>query len=167
MNNPNDPIGKNTKKADYSDYNLSKGKTETGDGFSHCCFTCMGGSCACYHTVIGCPCGFTCCGPVDTVPEGFVGIIYRNGKLHRKLMPGMHFVMPMIELVKHIDVRNQILNTVPQTLLTKDSVTITVDAYCQFQIVIPEMAVMKCDSYHNVIRCVTMGAIKTIFAEHS
>jgi len=167
MNNPSNPLGSNTKAAKFSDYDLSKGKVETGDGFSDCCFKCMGGGCAVYQTLIGCPCGFTCYGPIDEVKEGFVGIVYRNGKLHRKIMPGMHFVMPMIEQVKKVDVRNQILNTTPQTLLTIDSVTITVDAYCQFQIVIPEMAVMKCESYINVIRCVTMGAIKTIFAEHT
>ena len=111
MNNPNDPLSHIGGKNDFSDYNLDKSKVESTGGYAESCFMCVGGYCTGFQTVMGCPCGFECCGPTAKVREGFVGLVYRNGRLDRKLAPGLHFLTPVVEFLDQVDIRCSILNT--------------------------------------------------------
>jgi regulator of protease activity HflC (stomatin/prohibitin superfamily) len=52
-------------------------------------------------------------------------------------------------------------------LLTKDNVTLYVDAYVNFRVTDPEKATFKVVSYMNMIRFFTQGVMKTIIAEHT
>jgi len=66
-----------------------------------------------------------------------------------------------------IDMRAQMINIPPQSLLTKDNVTLTVDAFCQYRITIPELAAFKVQSVNQLINFMCQGTMKTVFCEHS
>jgi len=63
--------------------------------------------------------------------------------------------------------RAQMINIPPQSLLTKDNVTLTVDAFCQYRITIPELAAFKVQSVNQLINFMCQGTMKTVFCEHS
>lgn len=54
-----------------------------------------------------------------------------------------------------------------QTLLTKDNVTVYVDAYVHYRIVVPEWAIFKVEDYYQLVKFMTSGVMKTIVAEHT
>lgn len=60
--------------------------------------------------------------------------------------PGLFFVMPCIDDVTTIDLRTVTFDVAPQEILTKDSVTVTVDAVCYFSIFDPIMAVTNIEN---------------------
>ncbi len=61
----------------------------------------------------------------------------------------------------------QIIDVNAQTLLTKDNVNITVDAYCQFRILIPELAHFKVKDLRSFLSFMIQGTLKTIFSENT
>jgi len=127
------------------------------------CLTCYGNvpkRCC----IVCAPCG---CGPIKIVQEGFCGLITELGRYTRKVGPGIHAVNPCTENLRNVDMRAQMLNIPPQSLLTKDNVTLTVDAFCQYRITIPELAYFKCVDVHRLISFMCQGTMKTIFCEHS
>ncbi len=50
------------------------------------------------------------------------GTSVRLGKYHSVLSPGMNFVVPFIDSVIRIDMREQVVNVEPQKVITKDNV---------------------------------------------
>jgi len=84
------------------------------------------------------PCGPCGCATMQTIGEGFEGLVTKNGKYHRKLGPGMYQYNIYTEKIIQVDMRAQILDVKAQTLLTKDNVNLVVDGYCQYRIVVPE-----------------------------
>jgi len=114
-----------------------------------------------------CPFAACKCGPVITVEQGFVGLKVSFGKYVEKVGPGLYSFNPCTCRFLMIDTRAQFMDLFEQTLLTKDNVTVFLDAYVHYKIVIPEFAVFKAQNYEQLVRFMTSGVMKTIVAEHT
>lgn len=57
--------------------------------------------------------------------------------------PGIFFVLPCIDNYYKVDLRTMTFDVPPQEILTKDSVTVTVDAVCFFRILDPVVSVVN------------------------
>lgn len=134
---------------------------DQSEGYKNC-LSCCGG-CPKFCCVVCAPCGY---GPIKIVDEGFCGLIKTLGRYTRKVGPGVHALNPCTESMIMVDMRSTMQNIQPQSLLTKDNVTLQVDAFCQYRITIPELAVFKCANVPQMIIFTTQGVMKTIFCEH-
>ncbi len=64
-----------------------------------------------------------------TIGQAERGIVERFGRFKESLEPGLRFIMPFIDsLVDRIDMRETVLDIEPQAVITKDNVSVTVDA---------------------------------------
>lgn len=61
------------------------------------------------------------------------GLVERFGRYRKTLDPGFHLIVPFIEKVRKIDMREQVVDVPPQEVITKDNVVVTVDAVVYFQ----------------------------------
>lgn len=57
--------------------------------------------------------------------------------------PGIFFILPCIDNYCHVDLRTVSFNVPPQEVLTRDSVTVSVDAVVYYRISDPLKAVVK------------------------
>ncbi len=61
------------------------------------------------------------------------GIIERLGKYKRTLGSGLNIIIPMIDKLYKIDMREQVVDIPPQEVITKDNVVVTVDAVVYYE----------------------------------
>ena len=61
------------------------------------------------------------------------GLVERLGKYNRQATPGLNIVIPGLERIIIVDMREQVIDVPPQEVITKDNVTITVDAVIYHQ----------------------------------
>jgi regulator of protease activity HflC (stomatin/prohibitin superfamily) len=61
------------------------------------------------------------------------GLIERFGRYDRMVDPGLRFIIPFIERIKRVDMREQVVDVPPQEVITKDNVVVTVDAVVYYQ----------------------------------
>lgn len=127
-----------------------------------------------YLTIAGnCSRAIQCCfapcggGPITTIEEGYVGLRLEFGKLQSKLKPGLHSYNPCTEKIVKVDMRTQIIDVGLQTLLTKDSVTVFVDAFVNYSVVDPIKAIYMVQSYSRMITFFTQGVMKNIISQHT
>ena len=61
------------------------------------------------------------------------GLIERLGRFHRKVDPGLNIIVPFIESLVRVDMRERVIDVPSQSIITKDNVLVEVDAiiYCQ------------------------------------
>ena len=63
------------------------------------------------------------------------GIVERFGRFKESLEPGLRFIMPFIDsLVDRIDMRETVLDIAPQPVITKDNVSVMVDAVVYYYV---------------------------------
>jgi erythrocyte band 7 integral membrane protein len=72
-------------------------------------------------------------------------VIFRLGRniLGGAKGPGLFFVLPCVDSINKIDLRTITFDVPPQEILTKDSVTVSVDAVCYIRIFDPVQSVNK------------------------
>src|SRR5262250_1759168 len=65
------------------------------------------------------------------------GIVMRFGKFHGLTESGLTFIMPFTDTIVRVDMREQVISVPPQKLITKDNVTVEVDAVVYYKVVDP------------------------------
>ncbi len=70
-----------------------------------------------------------------TISQAEKGIVERFGRYKETLDPGLRFLIPFIDsLVDRVDMRETVLDIDPQSVITKDNVTVTVDAVVYYYV---------------------------------
>lgn len=86
-------------------------------------------------------------GSVKIVNEKNEFLVERLGSYNKKLEPGLNFVVPFLDKVVYKDtIRDKILDVTPQSCITKDNVSISVDAVVYWRIVDMEKAYYKIEN---------------------
>ena len=70
---------------------------------------------------------------IKIVQQYELGLTERFGRYRMTLEPGFHMIIPFIDKVQKIDMREQVVDVPPQEVITKDNVVVTVDAVVYYQ----------------------------------
>jgi regulator of protease activity HflC (stomatin/prohibitin superfamily) len=80
---------------------------------------------------------------IRIVAEYERGVIFRLGRLIGAKGPGLFFIIPFVDRMIKVDLRVVTLDVPSQEVITKDNVTVRVNAVVYFRVVDPEAAVVK------------------------
>lgn len=75
------------------------------------------------------------------------GIILTLGRYSRTLSPGLKLMIPIVENMTKVDVRTTPMDVPKQEVITKDNVTVNVDAIVYFRVLDPKKAVLETTNY--------------------
>lgn len=85
-------------------------------------------------------------GSAKLINEGNEALVERLGRYHRKLKPGLNFIVPLVDsIVMEDTTREQILDIKPQKVITKDNVYLEVDGVVSWRIMSMEKSFYKID----------------------
>ncbi len=74
-------------------------------------------------------------------------VIFRLGRLVNHRGPGIIYVIPMIEKMMKIDMRTITMDIPPQDVITKDNVSVKVNAVLYFRVMDPSKAVVEVENF--------------------
>ena len=80
---------------------------------------------------------------VKIVPEYERGVLFRLGRLVGARGPGLFLIIPFIDRLVKVDLRVVTMDVPSQEVITKDNVTVRVNAVVYFRVVDPEASVVK------------------------
>jgi regulator of protease activity HflC (stomatin/prohibitin superfamily) len=80
---------------------------------------------------------------IKIVKEYERGVIFRLGRLVGAKGPGLFFIIPFIDSMVKVDLRVVTMDVPSQEVITKDNVTVRVNAVVYFRVVDPEASVIK------------------------
>jgi regulator of protease activity HflC (stomatin/prohibitin superfamily) len=75
------------------------------------------------------------------------GVIFRLGRYSRTGGPGLTLIIPFIEQLRRIDLRLVTMDVPPQDVITRDNVSVKVNAVLYFRVIKPEDAVIHVEDY--------------------
>jgi len=80
--------------------------------------------------------------------------------------PGVIFRIPIVDRLVKVTLRVEVVDIPPQAVITKDNVTIQVDAVVYFQVVDPIQAVLGVDNFRFASQRIAMTSLRSIIGRH-
>jgi regulator of protease activity HflC (stomatin/prohibitin superfamily) len=100
---------------------------------------------------------------IKIVPQKQALIIERLGKFHRVAEAGLNTIVPFIDAVRAvIDLREQITKIEPQSCITRDNVTMEVDAVIYFVVMDPVRATYEVQNLRWGMEQLTLSALRNV-----
>jgi regulator of protease activity HflC (stomatin/prohibitin superfamily) len=86
---------------------------------------------------------------IKVFPEYERGVQFRLGRLVGVKGPGLVLIIPIIDRIVRIPLRIVVDNVPPQEVITKDNVTVRVNAVLYYRVTEPDKAVINVERYHE------------------
>lgn len=107
---------------------------------------------------------FSLCYCVKVVQEYERAVIFRLGRLKKggASGPGLFFILPCIDNYRCVDLRTVSYEVPPQEMLSRDSVTVSVDAVCFYKISNPLAAVCNVGNYTHSTNLLVATSLRNV-----
>ncbi len=102
---------------------------------------------------------------IKIVQEYERGVIFRLGRLVGARGPGLFFIIPIVERMVRVDLRTVTLDIPTQEAITKDNVTVKVNAVAYFQVVDPERAIVKVEDYRRATWQIAQTTLRSVLGQ--
>ncbi|MEM7712799.1 MAG: SPFH domain-containing protein [Cyanobacteria bacterium P01_A01_bin.68] len=107
-------------------------------------------------------------GSAKMINEGNEALVERLGRYHRKLRPGLNFVVPLIDqIVMEDTMREQVLDIKPQNVITKDNVYLEVDGVVFWRITNIEKSFYKIDDIQMALTNLVTVELRASIADRN
>ena len=102
---------------------------------------------------------------IKIVQEYERGVIFRLGRLMGARGPGLFFIIPGVESMRKVDLRIVTLEVPAQEAITRDNVTVKVNAVVYFRVVNPEEAVVKVLDFIRATSLIAQTTLRSILGQ--
>jgi regulator of protease activity HflC (stomatin/prohibitin superfamily) len=100
---------------------------------------------------------------IKIIPQARAGVVERLGRYQRTLEPGLSLVIPFVDRVKpYIDLREQVVSFRPQSVITKDNVTVNIDTVLYFTITDPRGVTYEVANPLQAIEQLTVTTLRNV-----
>src|SRR5688572_25179641 len=99
---------------------------------------------------------------VKIVKEYERGVVFRLGRLVGPRGPGLILLLPFIERMIKVDLRTVTMDVPAQEVITKDNVTVRVNAVVYFRVLDPDAAVVQVADYIRATSQISQTTLRSI-----
>jgi regulator of protease activity HflC (stomatin/prohibitin superfamily) len=93
------------------------------------------------------------------------GVVERVGRYRSTLSPGLRMMMPLVDTVRMVDMREQVLEVAAQDVITKDNVTAGIDAAVFYAPTDPEKLVYSVANFTMALGALTQAGLRHALAD--
>ena len=102
---------------------------------------------------------------IRIVQEYERGVIFRLGRVTGAKGPGLFFIIPIIDRMVKVNLQIVTLDVPPQDVITKDNVTLRVNAVCYFQVFQPVKAVVEIQNYLFATSQIAQTTLRSVLSK--
>jgi regulator of protease activity HflC (stomatin/prohibitin superfamily) len=102
---------------------------------------------------------------IHILPEYERGVILRLGRIQPLKGPGLIFIIPVIDRLIRVNLRTQTYDIPPQDIITKDNVTVHVNAVAYFNVVEAIRSVLSIDDYRFGTQQIAQTTLRSVLGQ--
>jgi regulator of protease activity HflC (stomatin/prohibitin superfamily) len=102
---------------------------------------------------------------IKIVQEYERGVIFRLGRLVGPRGPGLFFIIPIVDRMVKVDLRVVTLDIPAQEAITKDNVTVKVNAVAYFRVMDPSKAIVAVEDYRRATWQIAQTSLRSVLGQ--
>lgn len=100
---------------------------------------------------------------VRVLPEYERGVVFRLGRLRPEdYGPGLFFLIPFVDKMIRVSLRTVVHDVPPQDIITKDNVSMKVNAVVYFRVMYPRKAIVEVENYHYATSQLAQTTLRSV-----
>ncbi|OUC08938.1 hypothetical protein RY27_06010, partial [Litorilinea aerophila] len=93
------------------------------------------------------------------------GVIERLGRYQRTADPGLTLIVPFLDTMRKVDMREQVVDVAPQEVITRDNVVVTVDAIVYYEATDPVKLTYNVADFYNAATKLAQTNLRNVIGE--
>lgn len=94
------------------------------------------------------------------------GVVFMLGRFQKVKGPGLIIIIPVIQQMVRVDLRTLVLDIPSQDLITRDNVSVKVNAVLYFRVVDPERAIINVENYMEATGQLAQTTLRSVLGQH-
>ncbi|MEM2174602.1 MAG: slipin family protein [Candidatus Micrarchaeia archaeon] len=94
------------------------------------------------------------------------GVIFRLGRFHKVKGPGLILLIPFIDRMAKVSLRVVTLDVPPQDVITRDNISVKVNAVAYFKVFDPQKAIIEVENYLYATSQISQTTLRSVLGEY-
>jgi regulator of protease activity HflC (stomatin/prohibitin superfamily) len=94
------------------------------------------------------------------------GVVFMLGRFWRVKGPGLILVLPGIQQMVKVDLRTVVMDVPPQDVISRDNVSVKVNAVVFFRVIDPQRAIIQVEDYYNATNQLAQTTLRSVLGKH-
>jgi regulator of protease activity HflC (stomatin/prohibitin superfamily) len=94
------------------------------------------------------------------------GVVFMLGRFHKVKGPGLVIIIPVVQQMVRVDLRTVVMDIPTQDLITRDNVSVKVNAVLYFRVVDPERAIINVENFMDATAQLGQTTLRSVLGQH-
>ncbi len=94
------------------------------------------------------------------------GVVFNLGRFHKVKGPGLIIVIPILQTIERVDLRTLVMDVPTQDVISKDNVSVKVNAVIYFRVVDPQKAIINVERYFDATSQLAQTTLRSVLGKH-
>ncbi len=94
------------------------------------------------------------------------GVVFFLGRFQRVKGPGLIIIIPIIQQMVRVDLRTVVMDVPTQDVISRDNVSVKVNAVVYFRVVDPERAIIQVEDFHAATSQLAQTTLRSVLGAH-
>jgi len=103
---------------------------------------------------------------IRVLPEYERGVMFTLGRFTRVMGPGLVIMIPVVQRMVRVDLRTRVDDVPPQDVISRDNVSVTVNAVVYFRVVDPERAIVQVANFMAATSQFGQTTLRSVLGKH-
>ncbi len=93
-------------------------------------------------------------------------VVFTLGRFWKVKGPGLIIVVPIIQQYVKVELRTIVMDIPPQDVISRDNVSVRVNAVVYFRVINPERAVIQVEDYYSAVSQLAQTTLRSVLGQH-
>lgn len=94
------------------------------------------------------------------------GVVFMLGRFYRVKGPGLVILIPGVQQMVRIDLRTKVLDVPSQDIISRDNVSVAVNAVLYYRVVDPQKAIINVENFHEATSQLSQTTLRSVLGQH-
>jgi regulator of protease activity HflC (stomatin/prohibitin superfamily) len=94
------------------------------------------------------------------------GVVFFLGRFQKVMGPGLVIVIPGVQKIVRVDLRTLVLDVPTQDVISRDNVSVKVNAVIYFRVIDPEKAIIQVANFHTATSQLAQTTLRSVLGQH-
>ncbi len=94
------------------------------------------------------------------------GVIFLLGRFWKVKGPGLIIVIPFVQQMERVDLRTVVMDVPSQDVISRDNVSVHVNAVVYFRVIEPDKAIIQVEDFHEAISQLAQTTLRSVLGQH-